>query len=115
MKKLTFAVLIFAAWTNSAFAVDGQGAAALASDHATPGSVQAGTVKRSAGGRMQLEPMKASDFVRRAPPPQTPAQSSEESKPKASQAGKVKRDAYGRMQLEPLKASDFTRLNNSGK
>lgn len=115
MKKLTFAGLIFAAWTDAGFAAQAQAAAALASEQPTHGSAQAGKVKRSAGGRMQLEPMKASDFARRAPTPQIPVQSSEQSKPEASQTGKVKRDAYGRMQLEPLKASDFIRRHDSDK
>jgi hypothetical protein len=63
MKKLTFAALIFAASTSMALAAGVQGVAA--SEQPTQGSSQARKVKRDASGRMQLAPLKASDFTRR--------------------------------------------------
>jgi hypothetical protein len=68
-----------------------------------------GKVKRDASGRMQLEPMKHSDFAHRAPSPEATALSSEQTRAGPPQAGTVRRDSSSRMQLEPLKASDFAR------
>ena len=95
MKKVMFAVV------SVAFAVS---AVAAESDQ-----LVSGKVKRDASGRMQLEPMKHSDFAHRAPLPEATALASEQSKWGTSRPGTVKRGASGRMQLEPLKASDFAR------
>jgi hypothetical protein len=115
MKKLTLVGLIFAAFTNITFAKGMQGSAALAPEQPTQESWQVKKVKRDASGRMQLEPLKASDFTRRASPPKVEAPAPVQPTQESWQGKKVKRSASGRMQLEPMKASDFTRRNEGSK